>query len=190
MGSAGLPVPSEEGPRGGKRGRALQTERRLVFLAAGGAKGLPPAWGTLIILRDAIIKEQPRDLWNGRWRVIKPRIARRPNMIDLANGTPYLRANLGELRECSSNHFNARREFATRCWASDHHDANLTHGAIPCIGLRMRSPDYGDVDRASLNALLAFATRYRRWHTGEYRRQYPWCQFAGPRLVPWLAVDW
>ena len=41
----------------------------------------------LIIFRDAIVKEQPRYFWNRRRRVIKPCLAGRPNMIDLANGT-------------------------------------------------------------------------------------------------------
>jgi hypothetical protein len=82
---------------------------------------------TLIVLRTSVIDKQPGERRGGRSWVTELRFARRPNMIEVANGTLYLRANVGKLFERGSVHFDARGKFAPRGRAPDHDDTRVAH---------------------------------------------------------------
>lgn len=65
-------------------------------------------------------------------------------MIEAANGTLHLRANVGELFKCCFIHFNACREFAASVWAPDHHHAHVTHSGPPTLVPAKRKPRNAD----------------------------------------------
>jgi hypothetical protein len=83
-----------------QRDKALQMGGRRCF------KGCCPR--DLIVFHYSIIQDQPCEPWDRRGRVIEPCLARRPDMVELAERTYYLRANFWQLLKSRSIHFNAR----------------------------------------------------------------------------------